>query len=552
MGDVIDLTAGAEPDTPTGLMARARSSVSSDPEAGNGNAFVKDGQDEDATKRQDVLARDLSNRQVQMISIGGTIGTGIFLGTASSLSAGGPASLLITYAVCGFCTYFTMLCLGEISAYMPIAGSFNTYASRFLDEGIGFALIWNYWFNNAMTVATSLVAAEMLIGYWSTDFPAWIISIVLLAIMTASNALGVKYFGEIEYWFSIFKIICFQLFLIVSILVNVGVNTDKEYIGFRNWSIGNAPFVEGFSGFATVFVAASFAYGGVESLGVTAGETKNPRKNMPIVIKNVMYRVMVYYLVGVFFIGLNIPYNLEALTAGNSFSSPITLTFAYLGVPGAAHVINAVILTAVLSVGNQALFAATRLMFAMAREGQAPKIFGYLTGKQVPLWAMLITTATGCVCFASSFIGGGTLWVYLQALVGVSNQIAWVACGWTSYRFRRAMLAQGRSPNDELPFVNRFYSWAPLFVVIANCIFILVQGYPSFVNGFEISEFITFYAQVPIFIVMWLIWKWVHKTKYVPLKEMDIDTDKYVDTAEDIAQNAEVQSIWKRILNWIL
>eukprot|EP01057_Protomagalhaensia_wolfi_P005171 Protomagalhaensia_wolfi_Nauph_80__5170@NODE_552_length_2316_cov_180_208608_g411_i0_p1_GENE_NODE_552_length_2316_cov_180_208608_g411_i0NODE_552_length_2316_cov_180_208608_g411_i0_p1_ORF_typecomplete_len550_score97_64AA_permease/PF00324_21/3_4e151AA_permease_2/PF13520_6/1_7e58Trp_Tyr_perm/PF03222_13/8_8e06_NODE_552_length_2316_cov_180_208608_g411_i0501699 len=509
-------------------------------------------------KRQDFLARHLSNRQVQMICIGGTIGTGLFLGSGRSLSTGGPASLLLTYITCGFIVYNTMLCLGEMSAYLPIAGSFTTYAVRFVDEGFGFALTWNYWFNDAISVASNLVAAQMLIGYWNSDFPAWVISLVLLLMMVGANALGVRMYGEVEYWFSVLKVVAIQVFLIVSILVNVGVNNDKKYIGFENWTVGDAPFVNGFSGFASVFVTASFAFGGMESIGVTAGETRNPRKNMPKVIKNVVWRIMFFYFLGVFLIGLNIPYNTPDLSDGDTYHSPFTLTFAAIGIPGAAHVMNAIILTSVLSAGNHALFAGTRLLFAMGREGHAPKFFGHLTAEKVPLWAMLLTSAIGCVCFASSFIGGGTLWVYLQALVGVSNQIAWVSIGWTSFRFRRAMVAQGRNPNEELPFTNKFHKWAPLFVVCANCALILIQGYSSFVPSanelgrFDVGSFVTHYVEIPFLLCMWGCWKWYHKTKYVPLVDMDLDTDKYVDTAEDITENNEKQSTAKKILNVLL
>eukprot|EP01053_Blabericola_migrator_P005704 Blabericola_migrator_1__5703@NODE_2896_length_2229_cov_841_108233_g1817_i0_p1_GENE_NODE_2896_length_2229_cov_841_108233_g1817_i0NODE_2896_length_2229_cov_841_108233_g1817_i0_p1_ORF_typecomplete_len545_score78_26AA_permease/PF00324_21/1_8e154AA_permease_2/PF13520_6/8_9e62Aa_trans/PF01490_18/1_9e06Aa_trans/PF01490_18/3_3e02Trp_Tyr_perm/PF03222_13/0_0048Trp_Tyr_perm/PF03222_13/4_6e02DMT_6/PF04342_12/0_024DUF4481/PF14800_6/1_1_NODE_2896_length_2229_cov_841_108233_g1817_i04492083 len=494
--------------------------------------------------RQDHLARKLSNRQIQMIAIGGTIGTGLFLGTGKSLNAGGPASLLLTYSICGFIVYCTMLCLCEMSAYMPIAGSFTTYASRFIDEGFGFALTWNYWLNDAISVASDLVAAQMLLEFWSVDFPGWAISLVLFVVIVAANAVGVRMYGELEYSLAVLKVVTIIIFLVVAILVNCGVNRDKEYIGFKNWTIGDAPFVRGFSGFAGVFVTASFAFGGTESIGVTAGETKNPRKNIPKVINNVFWRVVLFYLLGTFLIGLNVPYNTPELTEGDSYHSPFTYTFEEVGVKAAAHIMNAVILTSVVSAGNHALFAGTRLLYALGNEGHAPRVFAKLTKNKVPIYAMALTSLIGCICFATSFIGNGTLWSWLQALVGVSNQIAWVSIGLSSWRFRRAMVAQGRDIAADLPYKNPFHKWAPQFVFCANIILILVQGYSTFVpsanseNRFQTASFITHYIEIPFLLIMWGSWKWYHKTRWVPLMEMDLDTDRYIDTPEDIAENA--------------
>eukprot|EP01054_Gregarina_sp_Poly1_P002488 Gregarina_sp_Poly_1__2487@NODE_1674_length_3553_cov_1178_510040_g1100_i0_p1_GENE_NODE_1674_length_3553_cov_1178_510040_g1100_i0NODE_1674_length_3553_cov_1178_510040_g1100_i0_p1_ORF_typecomplete_len551_score61_25AA_permease/PF00324_21/2_4e154AA_permease_2/PF13520_6/1_2e58Aa_trans/PF01490_18/8_6e05PrgI/PF12666_7/0_086PrgI/PF12666_7/1_8e04PrgI/PF12666_7/3_5e03PrgI/PF12666_7/1_6e03PrgI/PF12666_7/4_3e03Trp_Tyr_perm/PF03222_13/0_02Trp_Tyr_perm/PF03222_13/8_6e03_NODE_1674_length_3553_cov_1178_510040_g1 len=507
------------------------------------------------TKKQDNLARNLSNRQVQMIAIGGTIGTGLFLGTGKSLSTGGPGSMILTYALCGFIVYNTMLCLCEMAAYMPIAGSFTTYASRFVDEGFGFALTWNYWLNDAISVASDLVAAQMLLAFWAPDFPGWVISLILLLIIVGSNAVGVRMYGELEYSLAVLKVVTIVLFIIIGILVNLGANSDHRYIGFENWGIEEAPFVGGFGGFASVFVTASFAFGGTESIGVTAGETKNPRRNIPKVIKNVFWRVVLFYLLGTFIIGLNVPYTASGLTDGDTYGSPFTLVFTLAGIHPAAHIMNAVILTSVISAGNHALFAGTRLLYAMGSEGHAPRFFAKLTSQRVPIWAMLATALVGSICFAASYVGDGTLWTWLQALVGVSNQIAWVSIGITSFQFRRAFALQNRNAED-LPFQNPFNRWAPLFVVVANIVLILVQGWHSFVPSespsgkFDVATFLTYYIEIPFLFLMWLAWKLVKGSYIVPLATMDLDTDRYFDTAEDIEENAkEKKSCWQKFLN---
>ncbi|KAG6128316.1 hypothetical protein E4U28_008318 [Claviceps purpurea] len=242
----------------------------------------------------DHLKRSLSARQVQMIAIGGTIGTGLFLGTGKSLATGGPAALLICYAITGAIVFITMLSLGEMAAFIPVAGSFCSFAGRFVDDAFGFALTWNYWFNDAVSTAADLVALQLVLQYWTDHFPGWALSLIFWVVLIAVNLATVKAYGELEYWLSLLKVITIVVFIIVGIVVNCGGNRQGHYIGGENWHIPGAPFVGGIGGFASVFVTASFAYGGTESIAITAGETMNPTKNLPRVVKNVFWRILLF------------------------------------------------------------------------------------------------------------------------------------------------------------------------------------------------------------------------------------------------------------------
>ncbi|KAG6821010.1 hypothetical protein H0H93_007900 [Arthromyces matolae] len=403
--------------------------------------------------RDETLHRGLSARQVQMIAIAGTIGTGLFLGTGKSLATGGPASILICYFLVGCVVYVTLLLLGEMATQYPVAGSFNAYATRFFSPSYGFALSWNYWFNDAVSLASDLTAAQILLEYWTPWHP-WVISILFWAFLVSINAIHVRAYGELEYWLSSLKIVTIIIFVILGILVNVGVNPEHRYIGGSNWRIPGAPFVGGFGGFASVFVTASFACmlylsafleccltvmsdGGTESLGITAGETKNPSRNMPRVVKFVFWRILIFYVLTILFIGLN---------------------------AAAASFMNTVIMTSVLSAGNHALFAGTRVLYGLAVAHQAPQIFARTTRQGVPVYALLLTSSISILCFGSSFIGSGQLWSWLQNIVGVSNQIAWLSIGLASWRFRKAWVKQGR-PLEELKFrVGWTWRWGPSFV----------------------------------------------------------------------------------------
>ncbi|PBK91604.1 hypothetical protein ARMGADRAFT_210660 [Armillaria gallica] len=504
-----------------------------------------------------------------MIAIAGTIGTGLFLGTGRSLAQGGPASILICYAIIGFIVYVTLLLLGEMATQYPIAGSFNTYATRFVSPSYGFALSWNYWFNDAVSVASDLTAAQLVLEYW-TDWHPWVISLLFWVFLVAVNSAHVRAYGELEYWLSSLKVVTVVIFIILGILVNAGVNEDHRYIGSSNWRIPGAPFVGGFGGFAKVFVTASFAYGGTESLGITAGETKNPSKNMPKVVKFVFWRILLFYILSVFLIGLNVPWDYPNLSNKTTTTSPFTIVFQYAGSKVAASFMNTVILSSVLSAGNHALFAGSRVLYGLSVTvpPQAPKIFSWTTRGGVPLPALMLTSSISILCFGSSFIGSGQLWGWLQNIVGVSNQIAWLSIGLASWRFRKAWVHQGRSL-DELKFRPAWtWPWGPPFVIITVTALILIQGWSSIFPTFSIVDFFSLYIEIPVMVVMYLVWLTLrhrNSTKtaaetaaparalpwsdIVDMKTVDLITDEYVEhPVEDV--EAKRQTILRRLYYW--
>ncbi|KAI2978722.1 hypothetical protein CBS147324_875 [Aspergillus niger] len=437
------------------------------------------------------LARKLSPRQVQMIAIGGTIGTGLFLGTGKALATGGPASMLISYTICGVIVFITMLSLGEMAAFIPVAGSFCTFAGRFVDDALGFALTWNYWFNDAVSTASDIIALQLLL----------------------------------EFMASLLKVVTIIIFIILGIVVNCGANTQHKYIGNKYFYTGEAPLVGGIGGFASVFVTASFAYGGTESIAITAGETKDPAKNLPRVVRNVFWRIILFYIVSIVLIGLDVPYNYPNLSSETTATSPFTIVFVEAGSAVAGSFINAVIMTSVISAANHALFAGSRLLYTLAVDGYAPRFFGHLNRFQVPWVAVLATSVISGLCFGASYIGAGQLWSWLQNIVGVSNQLSWTFIGLASLRFRAAI----RKQNLEhlLPYKNWTYPVGPVLAIGLNIILILVQGWSCFSPHFKAVDFVSYYIELPIMLVMFLVWKLVKRTKLVKLEVMDLVTDRY-------------------------
>ncbi|KAI1960296.1 Basic amino-acid permease [Ophidiomyces ophidiicola] len=265
--------------------------------------------------------------------------------------------------------------------------------------------------------------------------------------------------------------------------------------------------------------------GGTESIAITAGETRNPTRNLPRVIRNVFWRILIFYILAVLVIGLNVPYNYPNLASRNSRTSPFTIVFQMVGSKVAGSFINAVIMTSVISAGNHALFAGARLLYTLAVDRHAPAFFGLLTRRKVPWVAVLATSALSGLCFGASYIGAGQLWTWMQNIVGVSNQLSWVFIGVASLRFRRAIDAQGLT--HLLPFKNWTYPYGPILSIILNSVLILVQGWSSFSPRFKGVDFVSFYVQLPIMAGLFVLWKVLKKTKWVKIEEMDLVTDRW-------------------------
>ncbi|KAF7375921.1 putative amino-acid permease PB1C11.02 [Mycena sanguinolenta] len=527
----------------------------------------------DATQlRHRRLHRGLSARQVQMIAIAGTIGTGLFLGTGKSLAEGGPASMLICYALVGIIVYVTLLLLGEMATQYPVAevnvpcraGSFNAYTARFFSPSYAFALSWNYWFNDAVSVASDLTAAQLVLQFWTSSEYTWVISLVFWVFLVGVNATHVKAYGELEYWLSSLKVATVLLFIVLGVFVNI--NSD---IGLSNWRIPGAPFVGGFGGFARVFVTASFAYGGTESLGITAGETKNPSKNMPRVVKFVFWRILLFYILSILLIGLNVPWDYPNLSNRSTTTSPFTIVFRQAGSTFAASFMNTVILSSVLSAGNHALFAGTRVLYGLsvANPPQAPALFSWTTAAGVPLPALLLTSSVSALCFGTSFIGSGVLWGWLQNIVGVSNQIAWLSIGLASWRFRKAWISQGRALKDLTFHTSWTWPYGPPFVIVTVSALIIIQGWSSVLPVFSAIDFLSFYIEVPVIVVMLLRCSHAKRGQssggekprrwfldLVDVRTADLDSDQYVGDAADgdeEEQHAGTVGIWRKLYYYL-
>ena len=469
------------------------------------------------------LKRGLKSRHITMISLGGTIGTGLFLASGGAIATAGPGGTLLAYALIGVMVYFLMTSLGEMAAYMPSSGSFSTYATKFVDPSLGFALGWNYWYNWAITIAAEIAAVSLIMKYWFPDSSSITWTLLFIAVVLSFNLLSVKVFGEAEYWFAMIKVATVIIFIIVSFLMVLGLLGGNDPIGFKNFFYDEAPFHGGIFTIFGVFLVAGFSFQGTEMLGVTAGETDNPAKNIPKAVKSVFWRILLFYILAILAIGLLIPYTDSRLLSDSITTSPFTLVFENLGVAFAASVMNAIILTAMLSAGNSGLYAASRMLFQMAVEGKAPKMFTKVTKRGIPIYALLATLAVGSLAFLTSFFGDGVVYIWLLNASGLSGFIAWLGIAISHYRFRRAYVAQGKDLND-LPYRSKFFPFGPLFAFIVCFIVVLGQNYAAFTGGtIDWYGVVVSYIGLPLFLVIWISYKIKHKTKVVALKDADLE-----------------------------
>lgn len=467
------------------------------------------------------LRRGLKSRHITMISLGGTIGTGLFLASGASIAQAGPGGALVAYALIGMMVYFLMTSLGEMAAYMPSSGSFSTYATKFVDPAFGFAMGWNYWYNWAITIAAEISAVNLIMKYWFPDSSSALWTILFIVVVLTFNLLSVNVYGESEYWFAMIKVVTVIIFIITSFFMIFGI-IGGEPVGFANFFIDEAPFNGGFLAIFGIFLAAGFSFQGTELLGITAGETKDPGKNIPKAVRSVFWRILLFYILAIFAIGVLIPYTDPRLLSEDVAVSPFTLVFEKLGIAFAASVMNAIILTAMLSAGNSGLYASSRMLWQLAVDGKAPKIFTKLNKRGVPVYALLATLAVGCLAFLSSFFGDGIVYIWLLNASGLSGFIAWVGIAISHYRFRKAFIKQGRDLK-ELPYKAPFYPFGPLFALTLCLIVIVGQNYSAFIGTIDWYGIAVSYIGIPLFLIFWFGYKIKRKTKMVRLEECELD-----------------------------
>lgn len=480
-----------------------------------------------SSAKSPTLNRALKTRHLTMIAIGGSIGTGLFVASGASIAMAGPGGALLTYALIGLMVYFLMTSLGELAAYMPVSGSFSTYGSLYVEEGFGFALGWNYWYNWAVTVAADLVAAQLVMQFWFPGSSGMIWSALFLGIIFLLNFISVKGFGESEFWFAMIKVITVIVFIGIGLAMIFGIMGSHETpIGWSVFTEGDAPFVGGLPAIMGAAIIVGFSFQGTELIGIAAGESSNPARNIPKAIRQVFWRILLFYILAIFIIGMIIPYtspNLLRNDVADIGVSPFTLVFERAHLTFAAAIINAVVLTAVLSAGNSGMYASTRMLYALAKDGKAPRCFARLSAHGVPRNALYATTVVAMLCFLTSIFGNKTVYLWLLNTSGIIGFIAWLGIAISHYRFRKGYIYQGHNLSD-LPYHSKFFPFGPIFAFILCAFVILGQNYEAFLaQTIDWKGIVSTYITIPIFLFIWLTYRLKFKTRLVKYDDMKFE-----------------------------
>ncbi|MEX6014613.1 amino acid permease [Mammaliicoccus sciuri] len=477
------------------------------------------------------IQRKLKDRHISMIAIGGCIGTGLFMTSGGAIRDAGPGGALLAYAIVGLMVFFLMTSLGEMATYLPVSGSFSTYATRFVDPSLGFALGWNYWFNWVITVAADITIASQVVSYWEPleIVPSWLWSVIFMVIIFGLNALSVRVYGESEYWFAFIKVATVIIFIGVGLLTIFGL-LGGEYLGFDNFVAGDAPFlgdsnVNTFLLVLGVFLVAGFSFQGTELIGITAGESENPERAVPKAIKQVFWRILLFYILAIFVIGMIIPYTNPNLMGGDEIAkSPFTLVFENAGLAFAASFMNAVILTSVLSAGNSGMYASVRMLFSMSKDKLASPVFSKTNKSGVPYTALFATAVVVVLIFAIEHLSGGA-YEYIIAASGMTGFIAWLGIAISHYRFRRAFDLQDYD-KTKLKYKAKWFPFGPLFAFALCAIVIVGQDVDFIQTGeFEPRRFFITYMGIPVFLAFYIFHKLKYRTKMIPLDKVDLSQD---------------------------
>ncbi|THH02885.1 hypothetical protein EW026_g33 [Hermanssonia centrifuga] len=477
------------------------------------------------------LKRTLKNRHIAMISIGGVIGTGLFLGTATSLQNGGPIGLLLGYSIVGTITYAVMVSLGEMVAYLPITGGHIALAQRFVDPAFAFTMGWNYWYNWTIILPAELSAASVLINYWNQTIndAAWIT--ICLVVVVTINMFGAGAYGECEFIFASIKVITITALIILGIVLDLGGGPSHDRIGFRYWK-NPGPFaqyngiagVKGqFLGWWAVMTQAAFSFIGTEIVAIAAGEAKNPRRNLPKAIRRVYIRILLFYIGGVTIIGLLVPsndpdLNLKASDAGKS---PFVIAIRHAGIKSLPSVINAALLTSAWSAASSDLYTSSRALYGLARVGNAPAIFGRTSRSGLPYVALITCSLFSTLAYMGISAGSGQVFGWFANMTSIAGLMTWFGICFTYIRFHKGLKAQGFD-RTKLPFHSKLQPYAAWYAMIFCLVICIFSGWAVFLkDSWDTATFVTNYLPLALFPILYTGAKLWKRVPMVQPKDMD-------------------------------
>lgn len=476
--------------------------AASKPAKGATNAAVADPRHGTTVQQSPTLKKSLKNRHIQLIALGGAIGTGLFYGSSESISLAGP-SILLAYVVGGLAIFMVVRALSEMSVEDPRAGAFSYYATRYWSKRAGFVSGWNYWFNYILVSMVELSVVGSFVNYWFPNIPQWVSAAFFLVLITIFNLLGVSKFGEFEFWFALIKIVAVIAMIVGGVAVIIwNLPTDSGIrASFANWfDVGGGFFPHGvmqrtsegtWTGLLMALVVVMFSFGGTELIGITAGETADPEHTIPKATNGIIWRILVFYVAALGVIMAVVPWNTIDGTM-----SPFVQIFDSVGVKVAAGILNFVCLTAVMSVYNSGLYSNSRMLYSLAKQKNAPAYLGHLNFHGVPVAGVLTSAAITALAVVVVFLWPDFAFNYLMSIATIAGIINWVMIMITEHKFRRAVAA-GKGPKDLAGVTGREalnrikfkLPGAPVMTYVVTAFLLLVVVLMLFSASYRIAVF---------------------------------------------------------------
>lgn len=441
------------------------------------------------------LVRGLRNRHIQLIAIGGAIGTGLFLGSGKSIHLAGP-SIMLVYLIVGVMLFFMMRALGELLVYKPTSGSFAEFAETFIGPWAGFVTGWTYWFCWIVTGIAEITAVGVYVKYWFPSVPQWLSALVCVLVLFLINMATVKAFGEMEFWFALIKIFTIIALIVIGlVMVLAGFESHDTRATFSNlWSHGGF-FPNGFSGFILAFQMAVFAFTGIELVGVTAGETLDPERTIPKAINNIPIRILIFYVGALLIIMSIYPWN-----GMDPASSPFVKVFSLIGIPSAAGLINFVVLTAAASSCNSGIFSTSRMLYALGQEGKAPNGLKSLNARNIPALALMVSTAVLLIGVWLNYLLPDEVFTLVTSISTICFIWVWGVILVAHMRYRKLKAEEAEKNPFKMPFAP-YINW----VVLAFFVFVVV------VLGFASDTRVALFVTPVWFILLLIAYQFVRK-----------------------------------------
>ncbi|PBK78847.1 hypothetical protein ARMSODRAFT_1078319 [Armillaria solidipes] len=489
----------------------------------------------DVSPVQDNTQRTLKSRHIQLIGIGGTIGTALFVQIGSALPHGGPGSLLLAFVVWATVVLAINSCLSELVTWVPVSSPFSQYADRYVDPALGVCVGVNFFIQMAMSVPFEITAFNLMIRYWTDKIPSAVVIVCILIAYALLNIFAVKFYGEAEYWLAIGKVILILGLFMFTFVTMAGANPIHDRYGFRNWDPSKVPgtpfatYVHSgslghFLGFLRCLTQAVFTLGGPEVVAMTSGEAENPRKVLPRSFNTVFYRLGTFFIVGAFTVGTIVPYTdpkLALVSSGKrtgAAASPYIIAMENLGVQGWDHLVNALIMLSIFSAGNSYVYCASRTLYGLALNGHVPEVLCRCTSSGVPIYCVSITIMIAFLSFLQVSETSSVVLQWFADIVTVCQTVTnYATISFTYIRFHMALKVQGISRNS-LPYRSKYQPYLAFYSLFFSIIMTFAAGFTVFLPGqWNTTTFVFSYILAIALPILFGVYKVTRLTKWRPL-----------------------------------